>query len=118
MAESNTIFNRHFTSAPVNLAAATANQELIAAPGANRQIWVYGFAGTANEAGSVSIQDEDDVAHTGVMPVGATGGGFVLPLASNKDMPWFKVATNKALECDTLTCEFDGIITYRTVTVP
>jgi len=105
-----------YTSDDDNLAANTADQSVVAAPGANKQIWVYGLIGTVNVAGSISIQDEDNVAHSGVMPVGVTGG-FVMNPSGNFSMPWIKVATNKALEIDTVTCEFDGIITYAIVSV-
>ena len=105
-----------FTSDDVNLAANTANQSVIAAPGASKQIWVYGLTGTADVAGSISIQDEDDTALSGVMPVSATGG-FVMNPSGNFAMPWIKVATNKALEIDTVTCAFDGIIIYAIVSV-
>lgn len=105
-----------YTTAAVNLAANTANQSVITAPGANKQIWVYGLVGTADVAGSISIQDEDDTALSGVMPVAATGG-FVMNPSGNFAMPWIKVATNKALEIDTVTCTFDGTITYAIVSV-
>lgn len=105
-----------YNSDDVNLAANTANQAVIAAPGANKQIWVYGLFGTVDVAGSISIQDEDDTALSGVMPVGITGG-FVMNPSGNFAMPWIKVATNKALEIDTVTCTFDGIITYAIVSV-
>lgn len=105
-----------YTSDDVNLAANTANQSVVAAPGANKQIWVYGLVGTVDVAGSISIQDEDDTALSGVMPVGITGG-FVMNPSGNFSMPWIKVATNKALEIDTVTCTFDGIITYAIVSV-
>ena len=105
-----------YTTDDVNLAADTANQSVIAAPGASKQIWVYGLAGTADVAGSISIQDEDDTALSGIMPVGATGG-IVMNPSGNFAMPWIKVATNKALEIDTVTCTFDGTITYAIVSV-
>lgn len=105
-----------YTTDDVNLAADTANQSVIAAPGASKQIWVYGLVGTVDVAGSISIQDEDDTALSGVMPVAATGG-FVMNPSGNFAMPWIKVATNKALEIDTVTCAFDGIITYSIVSV-
>lgn len=105
-----------FTSAAINLSANTANQSIISAPGANKQIWIYGLAGAANVAGTISLQDEDDTAITGVIPVGITGG-WVFPMSGNFAMPWKKVATNKAVEIDTVTCEFDGIVTYAIVSV-
>jgi hypothetical protein len=105
-----------YTTDDVNLAANTADQAVVAAPGANKQIWVYGLVGSVDVAGSISIQDEDNTALSGVMPVAATGG-FVMNPSGNFAMPWIKVATNKALEIDTVTCTFDGTITYAIVSV-
>lgn len=106
-----------YLSKAVNLAASTADQELIAAPGADKQIWVYGLfmmADTAN--GTVALQDEDDTALSGVMAV-SDEGGWVLPPSGNFSMPWIKVPTNKALEADVGACTIDGIITYAVVSV-
>jgi len=72
--------------------------------------------GTADVAGTISIQDEDDTALTGIMPVPETGG-FVINPSGNFAMPWIKVATNKAVEIDTVTCTFDGVVTYAIVSV-
>lgn len=106
-----------YVSASVSAAAATADQELVAIPGASKQIWVYGFVGTADTGdGSISLQDEDDVALSGVMPV-VQNGGFAVTPSGNFAMPWLKVATNKALEIDTLTCGFKGVISYAIVSV-
>jgi hypothetical protein len=44
-------------------------------------------------------------------------GGFVIPPSGNFSMPWIKVATNKALEMDTVTCGFKGTISYAIVSV-
>ncbi len=106
-----------YASAVVNLAASTANQELVATPGANKQIWVYGlFMMADTAAGTVTLQDEDDTALSGTMAV-SDEGGWVLPPSGNFAMPWIKVATNKALEADTGACTVDGIITYAVVSV-
>ena len=106
-----------YANAVVNLAATTANQEMVAAPGANKQIWVYGLFMIADTAaGTVTIQDEDDTALSGTMAV-SDEGGWVLPISGNFAMPWIKVATNKALEADTGACTVDGIITYAIVSV-
>lgn len=106
-----------YTSAAISAAANTANQSIISAPGANKQIWVYSWGGTADTgAGSIAFQDEDDTAKTGVMPV-AQNGGFSVPASGNFAMPLFKVATNKALEIDTVTCGFKGWISYAIVDV-
>ena len=106
-----------FASAVVNLAASSADQSLVAAPGADKQIWVYGlFMMADTAAGTVTLQDEDDTALSGTMAV-SDEGGWVLPMSGNFAMPWIKVATNKALEADTGACTVDGIITYAIVSV-
>ena len=106
-----------YSSAVVNLAASTANQVLVATPGASKQIWVYGlFMMADTAAGTVTLQDEDDTALSGTMAV-SDEGGWVLPMSGNFAMPWIKVATNKALEADTGACTVDGIITYAIVSV-
>ncbi|MDZ4249978.1 MAG: hypothetical protein U0990_07800, partial [Candidatus Nanopelagicales bacterium] len=104
-----------YQSIAINLAAA-ANQSLVAAPGVSKQIWVYGLAFTVNVAGTVSFQDEDDVALSGIMQVGITGGMVVAP-SGNFAMPLWKLATNKALEVDVVTAELDGTLTYGVVSV-
>ena len=106
-----------YNSAAVALAADTANQTVIAAPGAGKQLWIYGAALMADTgAGTIALQDEDDNAKTGAMPV-SDEGGFVMPLSGDSSMPWFIVATNKALEADTVTCSVAGIIVYAIVSV-
>ena len=106
-----------FKSSRIDLAANTANQVLVAAPGAGKQIWVFGiFMMADTAAGTVTLQDEDDTALSGTMAVGDEDG-WVLPMSGNFAMPWIKVATNKALEADTGACTVDGIITYAVVSV-
>jgi len=106
-----------YTSVAVDLAASGANQVLVAAPGANKQIWVYGlFMMADTAAGTVTLQDEDDTVLSGTMAV-SDEGGWVLPMSGNFAMPWVKVQTNKALEADTGACAVDGIITYAIVSV-
>ena len=106
-----------YNSAVVDLAASTADQELVAAPGANKQVWVYGLFMMADTAsGTVTLQDEDDTPHSGTMAL-SDEGGWVLPLSGNFAMPWIKVATNKKLEADTGACTVDGIITYAIVSI-
>ena len=105
-----------FTSVAIN-AAAAADQALVAAPGASKQIWVYGcFMMADTGAGTVTFQDEDDTALSGTMAV-SDEGGWVLPMSGNFAMPWIKVATNKALEIDCATSTIDGILTYAIVSV-
>jgi len=106
-----------YHSVALNLSANTANQQIVAAPGENKQIWVYAIAGHADTgAGTVAFQDEDDNALTGAIAV-SDERGFVLPHSGSFAMPWFKVATNKALEADTVTCSFTGVLCYAIVNV-
>ncbi len=106
-----------YTTVPISASANTANQELVAAPGADKQIWVYGFQGTADTGdGSIAFQDEDDTAVSGVMPV-AQNGGFAVAPSGNFAQPLWKVATNKKLEIDTVTCGFKGSLQYGIVDV-
>jgi hypothetical protein len=105
-----------YNTAVIN-AAAAADQELVATPGANKQIWVYGlFMMADTAAGTVTLQDEDDTALSGTMAV-SDEGGWVLPISGNFGMPWIKVTTNKALEADCVNCTVDGIICYAIVSV-
>ena len=105
-----------FNTAAIN-AAAAADQELVGTPGANKQIWVYGcFMMADTGAGTVTFEDEDDTALSGVMGV-SDEGGWVLPMSGNFAMPWIKCTTNKALEIDCATSTIDGLITYAIVSV-
>lgn len=95
-----------------------ADSELVAIPGANKQIWVYGYkvvAGTA-DATSVLFEDEDDTAFTGVMLFPQYGGATVAP-SGNFSMPIFKVTTNKALDINVGGGEVDGWLAYAIVDV-
>ena len=106
-----------FTSVKIDLAASSANQVLVAAPGAGKQIWVYGiFMMADTAAGTVTLQDEDDTALSGTIAL-SDEGGFVVNPSGNFAMPWIKVATNKALEADTGACTVDGLLTYAIVSV-
>lgn len=106
-----------YTSASITLSANTANQTVVAAQGANKQIWVYAILLVADtDAGTIALQDEDDTALTGAIAV-SDEGGFAMQASGNFAMPLFKVATNKALEADTVTCSAAGIISYAVVSV-
>lgn len=104
--------------AVVDLAAGTTNQVLVAAPGTGLAIWVYGlFLQTNGTTATVVLQDEDDAAISGTITL-TNAGNFVLPPSGSGEWPWFKVPTNKALECDTGGAgTVDGIINYAIVVV-
>ena len=99
---------------PINLSAG-ANQVLVSSA-ANKQIWVYGVGFTLSVAGSVSFQDEDDTAITGIMPFYANSG-LGIPASGNFAMPIWKLATNKDLEVDLVTADMDGWLDYAIVSV-
>ena len=106
-----------YANAVIDLAASTADQQIIATPGANKQIWVYGFALLCDTAaGTIVFQDEDNTALTGTMAFSDEGGISVSP-SGNFAMPIWKLPTNKALEADTGACTVDGWINYAIVSV-
>jgi len=103
-----------YANVAINLAAG-ANQVLVSSA-ANKQIWVYGYTIIANVAGTVSFQDEDDTAISGIMPIDAKGGIARNP-SGNFAMPIWKLATDKDLEIDIVTSEIDGDLQYAIVSV-
>ena len=98
----------------INLSAG-ANQVLVSSA-ASKQIWVYGVGFVVNAAGTVSFQDEDDTAVTGIMPF-AANSGLGIPTSGNFAMPIWKLATDKDLEVDIVTSELDGWLDYAIVSV-
>jgi hypothetical protein len=101
-----------YVHAAINLTAG-ANQ-VLASSSAGHQIWVYGFGIVCSAAGTVSFQDEDDTAVSGIMPFAANSGMAVNP-SGNFAMPIWKLATDKDLEVDIVTAEVDGWICYAIV---
>ena len=93
-----------------------ANNLIVAAPGANKQIWVYGIFGTMSAQGIFSVQDEDDTAISGVIPFAQYSGPNISP-SGNFAMPIWKVATNKALEIDLSGADFDGWLDYAIISI-
>jgi hypothetical protein len=101
-----------YTHAAINLAAG-ANQVLVASS-ASHQIWVYGIHFVCSAAGTVSFQNEDDTAVSGIMPF-AANSGMSVPPSGNFAMPIWKLGTDKDLEVDIVTAEVDGWIDYAIV---
>ena len=98
----------------INLNAG-ANQVLVASA-ASKQIWVYGIIYTCSADGTVSFQDEDDTAVTGIMDH-AANSGLSHPTSGNFSMPIWKLATDKDLEVDIVDCAIDGWLDYAIVSV-
>lgn len=103
--------------AKIDLAASTANQEVVAAPGANKQIWVYGLGILLDTAaGTIKFHDSTPTDITGTMALSDEGGLVVAP-SGNFSMPIWKCGTNKALQADTGAGTVDGWINGAIVSV-
>lgn len=103
-----------YTHFAINLNAG-ADQVLVSSA-ANKQIWVYGVAYTCSVAGTVSFQDEDDTAVSGIMDH-AANSGLSSPPSGNFAMPIWKLGTDKDLEVDVVDCAIDGWLDYAIVSV-
>lgn len=105
-----------YATVAINLTTG-ANQVLVSSA-ADKQIWVYGYAFTVGDAAgqTVSLQDEDDTALTGIMEF-AQYGGISVPPSGNFAMPVFKLATDKDLEIDITGGDVDGWLSFAIVSV-
>lgn len=92
-----------------------ANQVLVASS-PSKQIWVYGVGFTVSATGTISFQDEDDLAITGVMNF-AQYSGLNTPPSGNFSMPIWKLGTDKDLEVDIITSTMTGWLDYAIVSV-
>jgi len=103
-----------YTHLAINLGVVT--DSVLVSSAANKQVWVYGISFVCSVAGTVSFQDEDNTAITGVMPF-AANSGLSHPTSGNFAMPIWKLGTDKDLEVDTVTCSIDGWLDYAIVSV-
>jgi len=105
-----------YTHVAINLT--TGADQVLASSAANKQIWIYGYAFTCGDADgqTVSLQDEDNVAITGIMEF-AQYGGIARNPSGNFAMPLYKLATNKDLEIDITGGDVDGSLEYAVVSV-
>ncbi len=105
-----------YTQVAINLTTG-ANQVLVSSA-ASKQIWVYGYTFTCGDADgqSVSFQDEDDTALSGIMEFAQYGGAACAP-SGNFSMPIWKLGTDKDLEIDITGGDVDGWLTYAIVSV-
>lgn len=96
----------------------TGADQVLVSSAANKQIWVYGFAFVCGDAAgqTVSLQDEDNVAITGIMEFSQYGGITNHP-SGNFAMPLFKLGTDKDLEVDITGGDVDGWLCYALVSV-
>lgn len=105
-----------YATVAINLT--TGADQVLVASAANKQVWVYGYAFTVGDADgqTVSLQDEDNTALTGIMEFSRYGGISVAP-SGNFAMPVFKCATDKDLEIDITGGDVDGWLSYAIVSV-
>lgn len=105
-----------YTYKAINLT--TGANQVLASSAASKQIWVYGYGYTVGDADgqTVSFQDEDDVALSGIMEHVRYGGMSVSP-SGNFAMPIWKLGTDKDLEVDITGGDVDGWICYAVVSV-
>ncbi len=101
-----------FGNIPMN-AVTGADNALLAAQGANTQIWVMGYSFTVDTDGTtVSFQDEDDNVVCAYTEGFKEFGGIAYPIVGNYSQPYFTVATNKAFEVDVAVGTIGGIVHY------
>ena len=96
----------------VNEAAAQANKELVATPGAGNHIEVYEAYLRCGGIGTLSILDSAAKEYSGILPVG-TNDLFFRPMRSNGE-PIYILDTDTALDYTTVGAglTIDGDITY------
>ena len=103
------------TRAVINIAAG-ARTAIVAAAGEGKAIRVLGLMGTADVAGSITIESGAN-ALSGVIPLAAKGG-VVYPVVPSQNVlagaVWFETVDNEALNITTVTCTFDGVVVYAT----
>jgi len=95
--------------------AANATQEIIATPGAGKQIWVYGYhIGTqvGAAAGSYALASAANV-RVGPFGIGVNGGAA----RDGGEGPLFKCGTAEALNCISVTTALVANVHYRLVAV-
>jgi len=105
-----------YATVAINLT--TGADQVLVSSAANKQIWVYGYAFTCGDADgqTVSLQDEDNTAITGIMEF-SRYGGISVPPSGNFSMPVFKLATDKDLEIDITGGDVDGWISYAIISI-
>ena len=98
-------------------AAKNGTRDLIAAPGADKQLWIYAGIFTTDANGTVKFIDSTPADLTGTMPI-AANGGFVLPISPKASAPWYKCATNTKFQAVlSANSDLDGSILYAIVDV-
>jgi len=110
-----TIDSPGIINAPIN-AGTGARTEIIATPGANKQIWVYGLLILVDTVDCTVTLESAANALSGAMPQ-ADNGGFHSEPSGNFAMPLFKCNTNEAFNITMGTGVGDGIVSYAVVSV-
>ena len=87
-------------------AAAGASTTIMAAPGADKQLWVMGYEFHAGTAAGTFLLESGGSAYTGTNPIALRGGAA--REAGNAQAPLKKLGTNEALSITTVDCTIDG----------
>ncbi len=104
-----------YGNAPIN-AATGARTQIIATPGTNKQIWIYGITILCDTADVTVTLESATTALSGAMPQADNGGYSVSP-SGNFAMPSLKCATNEAFNITMGTGVGDGWVSYAIVDV-
>lgn len=91
-------------------AAAGATTAVIAAPGAGRALWIYGWVLGAGTAAGTYIWKSATTAKSGAITGGVNGGSVAIG-----KYPVFKCTENEALNITTVGLTADGVVSYRSV---
>ena len=101
-------FSAGITYTAINIAAG-ASTVIIANAAASTQVWVFGFSGGADITGTIQFEDEDAAKLTGLIPLVADTN-ITWPITPDREIPWIRCTTAKALHILTVSCTFDGVI--------
>lgn len=103
-----------FYTAAINLAK-NATRDVISAPGAKKQLWIFGLDVVPSADGNITFLDSTVTLHTGVIPVKADVG-IVWPISANPSAPWIMCATNTIFQVTlTTNTDLDGLVVYAIV---
>jgi len=98
-------------------AAKNTTAVLLAAPGANKQIWVLSLDALCLAIGSLTFKDSGGGALSGLYTV-AANQVIHWETTPNANIPWLVVGTNLGLSVTLSTnTDLDGVMTYAVVDV-
>ena len=100
-------------------AAANGTREIIPAPGAGLELWVFGLIGTTAANGVATFKDGTPTSHSGDMVLKTAASPAIFPVSANPAAPWIKCAANTAFQVTLDTnCTLEGVVVYAKVPTP